>query len=121
MATSEEILQQILSLPVETRARLAQQLLESLEPQRERNRQLWDKEVESRLDAYERGELQAVSGEEVFARLREKFPESSTESKESSEEIIAAMRDAMNDELFLSDLWETMEDFEHADHEVEAR
>jgi len=121
VATSEEILQQILSLPVETRARLAQQLLESLEPQRERNRQLWDKEVESRLDAYERGELQAVSGEEVFARLREKFPESSTESKESSEEIIAAMRDAMNDELFLSDLWETMEDFEHADHEVEAR
>ena len=74
MATSEEILQQLLSLPVETRARLAHQLLESLEPPNERNRELWAREVESRLDAYERGELKAVPGEEVLARLRERFP-----------------------------------------------
>ena len=74
MATSEDILEQLLSLPVETRARLAQQLLESLEPHNERNRQLWADEVERRLEAYERGELKAIPGEEVFARLREKFP-----------------------------------------------
>ena len=74
MATNEEILEQLLSLPVETRARLAHQLLESLEPANERNHQLWAEEVESRLDAYDRGELKAVPGEEVFARLREKFP-----------------------------------------------
>ena len=30
--TTEDILQQLLSLPAETRARLAEQLLESLEP-----------------------------------------------------------------------------------------
>ena len=74
MATSEDILEQLLSLPEETRARLAQQLLESLEPHNERNRQLWADEVERRLEAYERGELKAIPGEEVFARLREKFP-----------------------------------------------
>jgi putative addiction module component (TIGR02574 family) len=74
MATSEEILEQLLSLPIETRARLAQQLLESLAPPNERNRKLWAEEVESRLEAYERGELKAIPGEEVFARLREKFP-----------------------------------------------
>jgi len=74
MVTSEDILEQLLSLPVETRARLAQQLLESLEPPNERNRRLWAEEVESRLDAFERGELKAVPGEEVFARLRERFP-----------------------------------------------
>ena len=50
MATSEDMLEQLLSLPVETRARLAQQLLESLEPHNERNRQLWADEVERRLD-----------------------------------------------------------------------
>ena len=74
MATTEEILNQLLSLPVDTRAQLAQKLLESLEPQNERNREIWAAEIESRLDAYERGDLQAVPGEEVFARLREKFP-----------------------------------------------
>ena len=74
MATTEEILNQLLSLPVDTRARVAQRLLESLESTDDTNRRLWDAEIESRLDAYERGELQAVPGDEVLARLREKFP-----------------------------------------------
>ena len=74
MATTEEILNQLLSLPVDTRARVAQRLLESLESADDTNRRLWDAEIESRLDAYERGELQAIPGDEVLARLREKFP-----------------------------------------------
>lgn len=74
MATTEEILDQLLSLPPDTRVQLAQRLLESLQPQDDRNRHLWAEEIENRLDAYERGELHAVPGEEVFARLREKFP-----------------------------------------------
>ena len=74
MATTEEILNQLLSLPVDTRAQLAQKLLESLEPQDERYRQVWAAEIESRLDAYESGDLQSVPGEEVFARLHDKFP-----------------------------------------------
>ena len=69
MATTEEILNQLLSLPVDTRARVAQRLLESLESADDTNRRLWDAEIESRLDAYERGELQAVPGDEVLARL----------------------------------------------------
>jgi putative addiction module component (TIGR02574 family) len=72
--TSEDILKQLLSLPDETRAKLAEQLLESLEPLDERNRRLWADEADSRVEAYERGEIQAKPGEEVFARLREKFP-----------------------------------------------
>ena len=75
MATnSEDILQKLLTLPVETRARLAEQLLVSLEPPDERNQQLWAKEAERRIEAYERGEIMATPAEEVFARLREKFP-----------------------------------------------
>ena len=77
MATTEEILNQLLSLPVDTRARVAQRLLESLESADDTNQRLWDVEIESRLDAYERGELQAVPGDEVLARLREKFPRKS--------------------------------------------
>lgn len=34
------------------------------------------------------------------------------------DERVAAMRAAMSDELFLSDLTETMEDFQHADRDT---
>ncbi|HXD32031.1 MAG TPA: addiction module protein [Pyrinomonadaceae bacterium] len=71
---TDEILRELLTLPDSERARLAEQLLESLEPQSEHNRKVWAEEAESRIDAFERGELNAVSGEEVFARLNSKFP-----------------------------------------------
>lgn len=74
MATTEEILNQLLSLPSAQRAQLAHRLLQSLEGEDHDSERLWEEEIESRLDAYERGELQAVPGEEVLARLREKFP-----------------------------------------------
>jgi putative addiction module component (TIGR02574 family) len=74
MATStDDLLKQVLSLPPGERARLAEQLLESLEPPNERNRQLWADEAERRLEAYERGDLKSVPAEEVFARLRTRF------------------------------------------------
>jgi putative addiction module component (TIGR02574 family) len=74
MATTEEILNQLLSLPPDTRARVAQRLLESLGSADSTIKELWDAEIESRLEAYDRGELQAVPGDKVLARLREKFP-----------------------------------------------
>jgi putative addiction module component (TIGR02574 family) len=75
MATAtDDLLKQVLSLPPGDRARLAEQLLESLEPPNERNRQLWAEEAERRVAAYERGDLKSNPAEEVFARLRSKFP-----------------------------------------------
>jgi putative addiction module component (TIGR02574 family) len=70
---TDDLLKQVLSLPPGERARLAEQLLESLEPPNERNRQLWAEEAERRVDAYERGDLKANPAEEVFERLRSKF------------------------------------------------
>ena len=70
--TTEDILQQLLSLPAETRARLAEQLLESLEPTDEKIRELWADEAERRLDAFERGEMKAIPAEEVFAKYRDR-------------------------------------------------
>ena len=75
MATAnEEILQQLLALPVETRAAIADKLLESIDPPDERNQRLWAEEAERRITAFERGEMEAVPGDEVFAKLRAKFP-----------------------------------------------
>jgi putative addiction module component (TIGR02574 family) len=60
-----------LSLPPRSRAKLAEQLLESLDdPEQREIDRLWAGEVEDRIDAYERGELRAIPGKEVFQRLK---------------------------------------------------
>lgn len=60
-----------LALPPRSRAKLAGQLLQSLDPpdQKEIN-SLWEVEAEGRVDAYERGEMKAISAHEVFRGVR---------------------------------------------------
>ncbi len=69
--SSAKVVSDALSLPPRSRAKLAEKLLESLDDpgQREIDR-LWAEEVEDRIDAYERGELKAIPGKQVFRRLR---------------------------------------------------
>lgn len=68
---SAEVLNDALSLPPRSRAKLAEKLLESLDdPRQNEMDRLWAEEAEDRIDAYERGELKAVPGKEVFRRLR---------------------------------------------------
>ena len=68
---SAKIVSDALSLPPRSRAKLAERLLESLEdPKQKEIDRLWADEVEDRIDAYERGELKAIPGQEVFRRLK---------------------------------------------------
>jgi putative addiction module component (TIGR02574 family) len=64
-----EILQEILSLPPEDRAELADDILASLEPTDPAIMTLWAAEAEDRLAAYERGEIEAVSADTVFDEI----------------------------------------------------
>ena len=58
-------------LAPEDRSRLVDMLLASLhEAPVAEVEAAWDQEVESRLAAYDRGEIQAVDGEEVLAKAR---------------------------------------------------
>lgn len=58
-------------LPVEERERLVDALLESLnEPASAELDEAWSAEIARRLAAYDRGEVQALSAEEVFTRAR---------------------------------------------------
>lgn len=67
---SEQILQQALSLPVEERAKLIDRLLETFDtPPDPVLDQLWANEAHDRLDAYDRGELEAVNADEVFDEI----------------------------------------------------
>ena len=70
--TSEQILQQVLALPLEERAQLIERLLATFDtPPDPALDQLWANEAHDRLDAYDRGELDAVSIEDVFRQIDE--------------------------------------------------
>jgi putative addiction module component (TIGR02574 family) len=69
-ANSEQILQQALALSPQDRAEIVERLLASFQvPPDPHLDELWAREADDRLDAYDRGELGAVPAEEVFARI----------------------------------------------------
>ena len=64
-----DLVQRGRALPPEERERLVDQLLESLnEPAAAELDATWDAEIERRLAEYDRGEVQAIDAEEVFAK-----------------------------------------------------
>ena len=59
-----------MALPPEDRAEILERLLASFQsPPDPELDELWAREAEDRLDAYDRGEMGAVPAEEVFARI----------------------------------------------------
>ena len=71
MATSlTRIEQQIRELPAEERAKLAESLLESLHTTHSNIEAAWDREIEDRVAAFDRGEMPAYAAEDVFAEAR---------------------------------------------------
>lgn len=67
-----ELAEQGKALAPEDRSRLVDMLLESLhESPLADVEAAWDEEVERRLAAYDRGEIEAVEGEEVLAKARQ--------------------------------------------------
>ena len=73
-ATLAELEQKATQLSAEERARLALFLLQSLEPVDEGDiDEAWRVESERRLAQIEKGEVQSVPGDNVFARVRRKL------------------------------------------------
>jgi putative addiction module component (TIGR02574 family) len=59
------------SLSPEDRERLVDQLMESLNERAASELDVaWEAEIQRRLDEYDRGEVQAIDAEEVFAKAR---------------------------------------------------
>lgn len=72
-ASSEQILKEALALPPQERAELVEQLLATFQsPPDAHIDELWAREAEDRLDAFDRGELKAVPAEEVFSKIRQR-------------------------------------------------
>jgi putative addiction module component (TIGR02574 family) len=67
---SKRILEDALTLPPTERASLVEAILSSFDfPARQGIDTLWANEVESRIDAYERGQMGSVPAREVFDRI----------------------------------------------------
>jgi putative addiction module component (TIGR02574 family) len=73
--TLAELEEQARNLPPEDRARLVEAMLETLQdgpsPELE---EAWDREIEARIAAYERGESKTYPAEDVFAEGRRLTP-----------------------------------------------
>ncbi len=68
-----EVLKEALSLTPAERAEIAESLLSSLDlPSQEGIDALWGKEAEERVDAFDRGEIQAISARQVFEQMDKK-------------------------------------------------
>lgn len=66
-----KVVNDALSLPPKSRAKLAEKLLKSLDDPRQKELdRLWAEEAEDRIDAYEKGYIKAIPGSEVFRRLK---------------------------------------------------
>ena len=66
-----ELEQQARALSPDDRARLAEVLLESLQgPPLSEIEAAWNREIDERIAAYDRGDLQAFSAEDIFAEAR---------------------------------------------------
>lgn len=65
-----ELSAQARALPPEERARLAEELLASLDPQLTDVEEAWDEELRRRIDEVERGAVQLVPVEQAFAQVR---------------------------------------------------
>jgi putative addiction module component (TIGR02574 family) len=66
----EQILAEALKLPPVERAELVENLLASFEfHSRKTIDALWAQEAENRIDAFEHGEITAISAKEVFAKI----------------------------------------------------
>lgn len=69
---SEKVLEEALHLPPIERAEIVEKLLSSFEfSDRNAADELWAKEAENRIDAYERGEINAISAKDVFEKIEQ--------------------------------------------------
>jgi putative addiction module component (TIGR02574 family) len=59
-----------MELPPEARARLAEELLASLDPRLSDVEAAWSDEIRRRIDEVERGAVELVAGTDAFAQVR---------------------------------------------------
>lgn len=70
MTVSKNILKEALTLKPSEKAELVDKLLSSLDKPDKAIDELWAQEAEDRIDAYDRGEIKAVTLQEVLEKYK---------------------------------------------------
>jgi len=70
MATTDNIIREALTLSPSEKAQLIDKLIASLDKADKEIDELWAREAEDRIDAYDKGKLKAVSLEKVLGKYR---------------------------------------------------
>jgi putative addiction module component (TIGR02574 family) len=73
MMKTTELIDEVASLPVEERARVVDTLLRSLNAPESAIDSAWMEVAQRRLDELRAGRVDAVPGEAVFARIRQRY------------------------------------------------
>ena len=67
----EELAARAKELPTEQRARLAEEILATLDPQDQEVDAAWDAEIRKRIEEIETGAVKTVPAEQAFAQVRQ--------------------------------------------------
>ena len=70
MTKNNKLLKEALVLPVKEKSELIEQLIKSLDRPDPDIDDLWKKEVENRIDAYNKGELSSISLQEAVEKYK---------------------------------------------------
>jgi len=73
MMKTADLIDEVASLPVEERARVVDTLLRSLNAPESAIDSAWMEVAQRRLDELRAGRVEAVPGEAVFARIRQRY------------------------------------------------
>ena len=69
MIKTEDLIAEALSLPVEVRIKLAERLLNSINPSRKEIDEAWAVEAEKRVREIREGKVKTIQGDEVFKKI----------------------------------------------------
>jgi putative addiction module component (TIGR02574 family) len=73
MISTEELMSEAVSLPLDIRLQLVERLLQSLHPTDKDIDRLWAAEAERRVEEIESGTVKPVPGDEVFKKIRHRL------------------------------------------------
>jgi len=75
MISTEELMSEAVSLPVDIRLKLVERLLQSLNPSQKEIDEMWATEAERRVREIESGEVKTVPGDKVFSKISDRLKE----------------------------------------------
>ena len=73
MSNTKDLIDEVISLPIEERAILIDALLRSINPMNESNDRKWAAEAKRRLSDLRTGIIKPIKGEEVFQKVWKRF------------------------------------------------